>query len=91
MKRDLNFEDRFTPAHYNRRAYNEATFLAEYYRWSASKGFPLPGNEPISGKRRDGRIIGRTPTLKAEAILVHKTQARFWANEARKLRQWGIV
>lgn len=84
------FDDWARPKDYARKHYNEAAFLAEYYRWSASRGFSLPGHEPLSGKPRDKQRAYYNVD-REEAIAVHKCQAHFWIGEARKLRQYGLV
>ena len=73
----------------NRKLYSDAVLLAEYYRWSAVKGFSLCGNEPLTGKPR-ARVLTYT-WQREEARLVHIVQAKFWLNRAKVLRQYAIV
>jgi len=82
-----NLEDKWTPRHYTRRDYNNALFLAEYYRWLASRRFSLPGNDPITGKKRRDLDTHNSE----EGVIVHKVQAKFWLNRAKQLRAYGKV
>jgi hypothetical protein len=80
-------ESHWCPHHYNRQYYNEALFLAEYYRWLASRRFSLPGNNPITGKKRRDMDFNDNE----EGVVVHKVQAKFWLNKAKQLRAYGTV
>ena len=89
-RKRFDIEERATPRYFNRKAYNEAAFLAEYYRWLAQRGHELTGNHPITGKPRWKQAY-RTPIEREEARRVHVTQARFWLEQAQKLRKYGEV
>jgi hypothetical protein len=62
--------------------YYAACFCAEYYRWKASKGFPLTGNNPLNGRKRSIH----NPIDSAEGVAANKALARFYLMRARDLR-----
>jgi hypothetical protein len=63
-------------------AYWEAVERAAYYRWAAQRGLALPGNDPVTGRRRDSLLVDRE-----ESLVAFKAMARLWLARARQLRE----
>ncbi len=82
-------ESLWTPHYYNRKSYNEAAFLAQYYRWLAAHGMDLAGNDPLTGRPRCKAM--QSWVNREESILVHKVQAKYWLQRAKLLRRYGEV
>jgi hypothetical protein len=59
--------------------YWRAMQRADYYRWSASRGFV--GRDPLTGREE------RTPAHRRAATACDKAQARVWLDQAAKLRE----
>ena len=62
--------------------YNGAAFRAEFYRWSASRGFGLPGGDPVTGRPAD-----TMPWARQESRVANIALAKFWSARTAALRQ----
>lgn len=68
--------------------YHQAILRAEYYRWAATRGHTLPGNDPVMGTPRSGKYgqPGRV-IAEMESRVAYKAMARFWLSEAGRIRR----
>jgi len=78
---------------YKNRLYWEAMERASYYRWSATKNHPLPGNDPLTGKPRNGKLYSpERKWAEAEGKAARKALAKHWLGVAAGLHpkeSWG--
>ena len=67
--------------------YFDAFFLAEFYLWSALRGFPLVGNCPLTGRPYGGH----DQVAREQGRICNKALARYWLQRARRIRKGGAA
>ena len=60
--------------------------MAAYYRWKASKYPILPGNNPLTGRKRNASLYPIKNYHINEAIVAYIAMAKYWLSVARQLR-----
>jgi len=65
----------------------QALQRVEYYVWAALRCFAAAGNDPLTGRPKDGKFsLDPLGHFRAEGREAHKAMARYWLGVAHNLR-----